>query len=119
MPWFGSGSTLRIGSSKAGTYWVGGGGEDGRRGAKSSRKRGGGNRHHHNDVAAQQAAPAGILKRSGRPRAPAYEFEYGMVPQEMAARVPMPSEQNVNAMFSEMVVSIIRMQLRAYGCAFV
>ena len=48
--------------------------------------------------------PAGILKRSGRSRSVSFQFEDGMVPQEMAAAVPMPGEQKVNTMFAEMVV---------------
>ena len=78
-------------------YWVA---EDGR----TTRRRGGsatGRRQ--NDAT---PPPAGILKRSGhstRAAAP-FQFENGMVPQEMAAAVPMPSEQHVNDMFTEMVV---------------
>lgn len=92
---------FRVGTSKTGMYWVAGGDDGGGRRSKSTRKRS--NTRQNDGV--PPAAPAGILKRSGRPCALPFQFEEGMVPQEMAAAVPMPSEQNVNAMFSEMVVS--------------
>ena len=77
-------------------YWLA---DDGR-----TRKRGGTTgRRHQNDPA---TPPAGILKRSGHSRSVPFQFENGMVPQEMAAAVPMPSEQNVNTMFAEMVVGV-------------
>ena len=88
MPWFGSGSSVKY--SKKRTYYVG---EDGR-----GRKRASLGRQN------ETAPPAGILKRSGRTRSCSYPFEDGMVPQEMAAAVPMPSEQKLNTMFAEMVV---------------
>lgn len=97
MPWFGSGSSIKAGN-RTGMYWVAT--DDGR----ASRRRSTNRRGRQNDGAS--AAPAGILKRSGRPRASSFRFEDGMVPQEMAAAVPMPSEQRVNSMFTEMVVRI-------------
>lgn len=62
------------------------------------RIRGGGRRN---------STPAGILKRGGlRPVSyPALEDARGMVPQEMAAAIPMPKEAELNEMFAEMVVS--------------
>ena len=52
-------------------------------------------------------APAGILKRGRRSRPQSFpELSDGMVPQEMAAAVPMPSEPELNAMFAQMVVSV-------------
>ncbi len=52
--------------------------------------------------------PAGILKKGGqRPRPKSYPslaLPDGMVPQEMAAAIPMPSEPELNAMFAKMVV---------------
>lgn len=99
MPWFGSSSSVKY--SKKRTYYVAG--EDGR-----SRKRASLGRQ--NEV----APPAGILKRSGRTRSSgSFPFEDGMVPQEMAAAVPMPSEQKVNAMFAEMVVRVLKSEIRA------
>ena len=95
MPWFGSGSSVRAGN-RTGMYWVAA--DDGR---NSRRRSTTSRRGRQNDGA---PAPTGILKRSGRPRASSFQFEDGMVPQEMAAAVPMPSEQRVNAMFTEMVV---------------
>lgn len=91
MPWFGSGSSV-----KKRTYYVG---EDGR----SPRKRASLGRQN------ETAPPAGILKRSGRTRSCSYPFEDGMVPQEMAAAVPMPSEQKLNTMFAEMVVRVLNL----------
>lgn len=88
MPWFGSSSSVKY--SKKRTYYVA---EDGRGRKRASLAR-------QNEA----APPAGILKRSGRTRSFSFPFEDGMVPQEMAAAVPMPSEQKVNAMFAEMVV---------------
>ena len=98
MPWFGSVPSLKY--PKKRTYWVARedakGGSGGKRNRAASHGR-------INDT----APPAGILKRSGRSRSnsESFQFEDGMVPQEMAAAVPMPSEQKVNAMFAEMVVS--------------
>lgn len=93
-------------SSKSGMYWVA---EDGRRRKTKKKRRGstsGLNESGGSPQASSPTPPAGILKRSGRFRGshPSFQFEDGMVPQEMAAAVPMPSEQTVNAMFSEMVV---------------
>lgn len=93
MPWFGSGSSVKVRKNRE-MYWVA---EDGR-----ARKRGGTSRRQ-NEY--DGPPPAGILKRSGRgARSVPFQFEDGMVPQEMAAAIPMPSEQKVNAMFTEMVV---------------
>ena len=51
------------------------------------------------------AQPSGILKRSGRPGPKSYpELAEGMMPQEMAAAIPMASEPELNAMFTQMVV---------------
>ena len=95
MPWFGSGSSVKIGT-RSGSYWMAEDGRTGRRGGTGRRP---------NDPA---PPPAGILKRSGHTRAAVpFQFENGMVPQEMAAAVPMPSEQQVNDMFTEMVVRIL------------
>lgn len=95
MPWFGSGTSVKFGKNR-GTYRAAEDGRSKRRGARSRP----------NDSGHGQAPPAGILKRSGRPaRTMAFPFENGMVPQEMAAAVPMPCEQTVNTMFTEMVVS--------------
>ena len=97
---------MKVGRSK---YWVA---EDGGRKKWKKRKSGSTGRLNESGVPPPQAAsptpPAGILKRSGRFRGshPSFQFEDGMVPQEMAAAVPMPSEQTVNAMFSDMVVSL-------------
>ena len=56
--------------------------------------------------ARRSSAPAGILKKSGRARPPSYPaLVDGMVPSEMAAAVPMPSESELNSMFAELVVS--------------
>ena len=58
------------------------------------------------------SAPSGILKKSGRQRPKSYPaFADGMMPQEMAAAIPMPSEPELNAMFTQMVVRI-----RMYMC---
>ena len=89
MPWFGSGSSVKIRKAKS-AYCV----NDDKRARKAAARR-------------SLSPPAGILKRSGRTRSVPFEFEDGMVPQEMAAAVPMPSEQRVNAMFAEMVVRFI------------
>ncbi|CAI8048375.1 Disheveled-associated activator of morphogenesis 2 [Geodia barretti] len=105
MPWFGGGQSIKVGRSKSGVYWVA---EDGGR-RKSKKRRSGSTGRLNESGAPPQAAsptpPPGILKRSGRFRGshPSFQFEDGMVPQEMAAAVPMPNEQTVNAMFSEMV----------------
>ena len=56
----------------------------------------------------RDSAPAGILKKIGRNRPISYPaLTDGMVPQEMAAAVPMPSEPELDAMFSQMVVSCL------------
>ena len=56
--------------------------------------------------ARRNSAPAGILKKSGRSRPQSYPaLVDGMVPSEMAAAVPMPSEPELNTMFAELVVS--------------
>ena len=55
----------------------------------------------------QGASPVGILKKGGRPRPKSYpSLSDGMVPQEMAAMHPMPSEPELNAMFTQMVVCV-------------
>lgn len=52
----------------------------------------------------QGASPVGILKKGGRARPKSYpSLSDGMVPQEMAAVHPMPSEPELNAMFTQMV----------------
>lgn len=50
----------------------------------------------------------GILKRSGRSNPADFPglTEPGMLPQEMAAAVPMPSEPELNLMFSQLVVCV-------------
>ncbi len=48
--------------------------------------------------------PSGILKRGGRSAISFPALEDGMVPQEMAAAIPMPTEAELNALFAEMVV---------------
>lgn len=56
------------------------------------------------------AQPSGILKRSGRHGPKSYpELAEGMMPQEMAAAIPMPSEPELNAMFTQMVVRNVHM----------
>ena len=53
----------------------------------------------------RNSAPAGILKKSGRTRPLSYPaLVDGMVPSEMAAAIPMPSEAELNSMFAELVV---------------
>ena len=108
MPWFGgSGQSVKMGGSRSGVYWMAEDARGGRK-AKSRRRRGSTSRHGDPPTSSSPPPPpAGILKRSGRGQRgsqPSFQFEEGMVPQEMAAAVPMPSEQSVNAMFSEMVV---------------
>lgn len=54
----------------------------------------------------RNTAPAGILKRGGaRPVSFPALLEAGMVPSEMAAAIPMPTEAELNELFVEMVVS--------------
>lgn len=53
----------------------------------------------------RNTAPAGILKRGGSRRVSYPALEDGMVPQEMAAAIPMPREAELNELFVEMVVS--------------
>lgn len=56
----------------------------------------------------QGASPVGILKKGGRARPKSYpSLSDGMVPQEMAAVHPMPSEPELNAMFTQMVVRVV------------
>lgn len=51
------------------------------------------------------SVPTGILKKAGRGRPQSFPaLSDGMVPQEMAAAIPMPSEPELNARFTEMVV---------------
>lgn len=87
---FGSGSSIKF--SKKRTYSVQHNLENG--GTNSLGRR-------------RSSAPAGILKKSGRSSRPTSypALAEGMVPSEMAAAVPMPSEAEVNMMFSQMVVS--------------
>ena len=49
--------------------------------------------------------PAGILKRGGSRPVSFPALEDGMVPSEMAAAIPMPTEAELNELFVEMVVS--------------
>ena len=109
MPWFGgTRQSLKMGSGRSGVYWVAD--DRGERKPKSRKRRGSTGRLGDGGSGAGSPPPpppAGILKRSGRGlrgSQPSFQFEEGMVPEEMAAAVPMPSEQSVNAMFSEMVV---------------
>lgn len=61
----------------------------------------GGNLHkRHNTM------PAGILKRGGSRPVSFPALEDGMVPSEMAAAIPMPTEAELNELFVEMVVSL-------------
>lgn len=48
--------------------------------------------------------PAGILKRGGSRPVSFPALEDGMVPSEMAAAIPMPTEAELNELFVEMVV---------------
>jgi len=50
--------------------------------------------------------PPGILKKSGRvkPNLSYPALTEGMIPQEMAAAVPMPNETELNKMFIQLVV---------------
>ena len=48
--------------------------------------------------------PAGILKRGGSRPISFPALEDGMVPSEMAAAIPMPTEAELNELFVEMVV---------------
>ena len=50
------------------------------------------------------SAPPGNLKRGGLRSVPYLALADGMVPQEMAAAVPMPREPELNELFAEMVV---------------
>ena len=52
----------------------------------------------------RNSVPSGILKRSGQRPVSYPALEDGMVPQEMAAAVPMPRETELNEMFADMVV---------------
>ena len=52
----------------------------------------------------RNSAPHGILKRGGRSSVTFPALEDGMVPQEMAAAIPMPTEAELNQLFEEMVV---------------
>lgn len=52
-------------------------------------------------------APTGILKKSGRAKPASFPaLAEGMLPQEMAAAVPMPNETELNLMFAQLVVSL-------------
>ena len=53
----------------------------------------------------RNTAPAGILKRGGARPVSYPALEVGMVPSEMAAAIPMPTEAELNELFVEMVVS--------------
>lgn len=53
----------------------------------------------------RNTAPSGILKRGGQRPMSFPALEDGMVPQEMAAAVPMPREPELNELFADMVVS--------------
>ncbi len=53
----------------------------------------------------RNTAPSGILKRGGQRPLSYPALEDGMVPQEMAAAVPMPRGTELNELFAEMVVS--------------
>lgn len=59
----------------------------------------------------RNSAPAGILKRGGSRPVSYPALEDGMVPQEMARAIPMPTEAELNELFVEMVVSRIASQL--------
>lgn len=54
----------------------------------------------------KNTAPSGILKRGGQRPVSFPALEDGMVPQEMAAAVPMPREPELNELFAEMVVRV-------------
>ena len=109
MP-FGIGGKSPLKFSKKKTYTVqehhhqasphhhgGGGGGGGGGGSSSSSVAGKGRRN---------TAPAGILKRGGSRPVSYPALEDGMVPQEMAAASPMPTEAELNQLFVEMVVSV-------------
>ena len=54
----------------------------------------------------RNSAPShGILKRGGSRPVSFPALEDGMVPQEMAAAIPMPTEAELNQLFEQMVVS--------------
>ncbi len=52
----------------------------------------------------RSSAPHSILKRAGSRPVSFPALEDGMVPQEMAAAIPMPTEAELNQLFEEMVV---------------
>lgn len=54
----------------------------------------------------RNTAPTGILKRGGSRPVSYPALEDGMVPQEMAAAIPMPTEGELNELFEDMVVSL-------------
>ena len=85
-----------IGFSKKKTYTVRDASPEERRGNKTSGRR-------------RNSVPAGILKRAGYRQAtfPGL-LEDGMVPQEMAAAIPMPMEAELNHLFTEMVVGSLK-----------
>jgi hypothetical protein len=58
-------------------------------------------------VSRRKSLPAGILKRGGLRPVSYPALEDGMVPQEMAAAIPMPTEAELNELFVEMVVSLL------------
>lgn len=66
----------------------------------------GGTPHRPGPVSRRNTAPAGILKRGGSRPVSFPALEDGMVPQEMAAAIPMPTEAELNELFVEMVVSL-------------
>lgn len=55
----------------------------------------------------RNSAPHGILKRAGSRPVSFPALEDGMVPQEMAAAIPMPTEAELNQLFEEMVVRVL------------
>ena len=66
-------------------------------GSKESRR--------HSSPAPPAPAPTGILKKSGRAKPASFPaLAEGMLPQEMAAAVPMPNETELNLMFAQLVV---------------
>lgn len=69
--------------------------------------RGGGSGKSAGGISRRNTAPAGILKRGGLRPVSYPALEDGMVPQEMAAAIPMPTEGELNELFVEMVVSLL------------
>ena len=62
---------------------------------------------HGSSLGRRHSVPAGILKRGGSRPVSYPALEDGMVPQEMAAAIPMPTEAELNELFVEMVVSLV------------